>query len=470
MLKTIALKEFTDTLRDGRFRVAAVLVGALLVVSVLVSRHYYQTVSRQHEQAKRTARYQWENQGSNNPHSAAHYGVYAFKPKYPLSMLDNGLDKYLGVSLFLEAHRQNESQFKAIEDSSALARFGELTPAFVLIYLVPLLIVLMAFGAFTSEKESGNLRLVLSQGLSRRTWLLGKLAGVWLVLLTLVVPLFLIGLLFLAASPGADGGEFARFGLLALVLLLYFAVFVNVSVGVSAWAANSNGSLVLLLGFWMLSTLVLPKATTNLARRLYPAPSALAYQAALEKDLKNGVDGHDSANEFSKKFERETLAKYGVDSVSQLPFNYWGLAMQAGEEHEEHVFDKHTRAIQDLYRRQLAVHQASAFLSPTILTRLLSMSLARTDLEAHYHFQQEAENYRIRLVRDLNYELKDHSKYDDWEYQVNNDFFRKTARFDYQPVTLAYTTGQTAGKLVFLLGWVLVSLAGAWWAAAKLNG
>jgi ABC-2 type transport system permease protein len=49
-------------------------------------------VSAQHELARRATREQWLHQGVKNPHSAAHYGVYAFKPKMPLSLVDQGVD------------------------------------------------------------------------------------------------------------------------------------------------------------------------------------------------------------------------------------------------------------------------------------------------------------------------------------------------------------------------------------------
>jgi ABC-2 type transport system permease protein len=45
----------------------------------------------QHETTRRATREQWLTQGTKNPHSAAHYGVNAFKPKMPLSLADRAL-------------------------------------------------------------------------------------------------------------------------------------------------------------------------------------------------------------------------------------------------------------------------------------------------------------------------------------------------------------------------------------------
>jgi ABC-2 type transport system permease protein len=66
---------------------------------------------------------------------------------------------------------------------------------------------------------------------------------------------------------------------------------------------------------------------------------------------------------------------------------------------------------------------------------MLSMQFAKTDLQTHYDFTQQAENYRIALVRDLNYDLKDNSNYGDWDYiSKEKDFFKKNVKFDYKPL------------------------------------
>ncbi|MFM7857625.1 MAG: hypothetical protein ACKO96_38320, partial [Flammeovirgaceae bacterium] len=122
MILKIALKELKEIVREGRFRITAITVFVLLLAALFVSRSYYASVNAQHNEAKENARGEWLSQGQKNPHSAAHYGTYAFKPKYPLSLIDNGVDKYTGVSIYLEAHKRNEAQHAAAQDQTALSR------------------------------------------------------------------------------------------------------------------------------------------------------------------------------------------------------------------------------------------------------------------------------------------------------------------------------------------------------------
>lgn len=458
MLLHIAKKEFREALRDSRFRFAASLLLVLLFAAMVVSYNYYQHVSQEYQHAKQSMRQEWEGQVPKNPHSAAHFGTYAFKPIQPLSLIDNGLDRYLGVSIFLEGHKQNTSQYKQIADQNDLARFAELTPAFVFTYLVPLLIILVSFGAFTTEKENGTLQLLLSQGVLKFQLGLGKISGIWLLMLAMLVPIFLLGLVFILISD-FQADDLLRYALLISTLLLYYGIFVHLSVAVSAWAKNSNVALVSLLGFWIVSALLVPKFTSNLSKILHPTPSALEYQATIKENLEKGVDGHNPFSERSKTFEDSVLQANKVDSIHKLPFNYSGLIMQAGEEHETVVYANAMKKLNDVYFAQLQTHRASAFLSPTILVKMLSMQIAKTDLQTHYEFSQQAEKYRIALVRDLNYELKDNSKYGDWDYiPADKDFFKKNIKFEYKPITIADTLQNTWASFLFLIVWFTVSL------------
>src|SRR5687768_6157014 len=224
MISIIARKEMTEMIRDGRFRWAAVIVFALLAAALLLGWQHYRDVNSQHEIARRATREQWLNQGSKNPHSAAHYGVYAFKPKMPLSLVDRGIDPWVGVAAWLEAHKQNEFKYRPAQDATAVQRFGELTGATVLQILIPLVIVLLTFSAFSAEREQGTLRQLLSLGVNRSHLAAGKALGIGWALGTLLVPATMLGVLALALSSenGALLASGSRMALMGLSYLVYF--------------------------------------------------------------------------------------------------------------------------------------------------------------------------------------------------------------------------------------------------------
>ncbi len=460
MIRRIALKEFKENLREGRFRIAVVIVSALLIMGAWLSFNYFQSVQRQHTEAKTNARNIWVSQDEKNPHSAAHYGTYAFKPKYPLSLIDPGVDKYSGISIFLEAHKRNESQYMAAADQTGLARFGDLTPDFILLFIIPLLIILTGYNAFTREKEQGTLQLLISQGISTWKLALGKWGGIFLPILIITSGLFIIAALLLSSLQDFGELSYGELLLMFIVYLAYYAVFINIALIVSAWAKQSGVALVSLLVIWIVMCLAMPKASSNLADTIYPYPSRQAFASAVEKDKKAGLDGHNPWSEAAKAFERETLEKYGVDSLSQLPFNFDGYRMQKGEEHEAEVYFKHYEHLKETHQKQTQVYKASAVLSPFLPVRFLSMSLARTDYGVHWDFADAAENYRLKLQEALNMDFAENSNYGDWAYKADKTLWEGIPDFSYEPPTLGMVVRKNLSNFGLLSFWLMISFVG----------
>lgn len=329
MIARIARKELLDLIRDGRFRLLGGLVLASAVLSLWVGWRQFEDVRRQHVLAQQATRQQWLSQAPKNPHSAAHYGMYAFKPRNPLSLFDTGVDAYVGVATWLEAHRQDEFKYRPAQDRTSAERFGELTAAFTLLVLVPLFIVLVSFGSFTGEREPGTLRALLGLGLNVRTLSLGKALGASGALALVLVPaasMAILGLL-LAGSDGSATADLPRGAWLALCYLVYFAVFLAVSFGVSMRARSSRAALVILLSFWAFNALVSARMARDLAATLHPVPSAVEFQRALQAEL---ADQHDLQAHLQRR-QQELLGQYGVESLAALPLNFRGIRLQEGE-------------------------------------------------------------------------------------------------------------------------------------------
>ena len=460
MIRIIAIKEFKEILREGRFRLAAGIVLALLMVAGWISARQYQTIQEQHNEAKTHARNIWVSQDEKNPHSAAHYGTYAFKPKYPLSLIDQGVDKYAGISIFLEAHKRNEAQYMAAADQTGLSRFGDLTPDFILLFIIPLLIVLIGYNSFTREHEQGTLKLLKSQGVPIWKVVIGKWGGTF-------APIFFISLILLliaavSLSSLQDFGEFSLAALIVMfaVYLLYYAIFTNITLIVSALSRNSGISLVIMLGIWIVTCLGAPKAASNLSNTLHPYPTRQEFSASIAADKKLGLDGHNPWNKQAKLLEEKVLKEYGVDSLHQLPFNYDGYRMQKGEEHEAQVYYKHYRLLKEQHRKQTGTYQAMAVFSPFLPTRFLSMSIARTDYGTHWNFADAAEKYRLEMQNALNTDFAENSVYGEWSYRADKSLWSDIPDFSYDPPELAAIVSNNLSNFVILLGWLAISFLG----------
>lgn len=471
MIYKIAKKEFIETLRDKRFLISALIVGGLLLAALALGWQHSSQVRRQHAAAQELTQKQWLNQGEKSPHSAAHYGIYAFKPQMPLSFVDRGVEAYTGVAVWLEAHKQNDFRYRPAQDQTALARFGELTGATVLQILLPLLIILLAFTAFAGERESGTLRQVLSLGIQPAQLASGKVLGIAAVLSLLLVPAVIVGVaaMILSVDDGSSSSSVPRLILLTVSYLLYLGIFVAVSLAVSARASSARFALLVLLGFWIFSCLIAPRAATDLAKRIYPTPSALEFTDAMEADIKNGTDGHNPSDKRLADLKTETMRKYGVSRLEDLPINFNGIALQTSEDYGNRVFDDHFGNLWDKFERQNKVRQASAVFAPMLAVGSLSRGLAGTDFAQHRDFAVAAENQRRLLIRTINKDVLENARYGDTNYVANPSLWAKVPEFQYAAPDTTSILRQQTGSLLVLALWFAASALFLWWAVKRMR-
>jgi ABC-2 type transport system permease protein len=464
VVSRIVRKEVTEMWRDGRFRLSAIVIVGLTLVALAGGWRHAARIAAEHEAARQATREQWLNQKPKNPHSAAHYGVYAFKPQTALSAIDSGIDPYVGVAAWLEAHRQNEFRFRPAADRAAVQRFGDLNAAFVLQTLVPLMVILLGFGAFASEREDGTLRQLLSLGLSPARLAAGKAGGVALALASVLVPVAVLGAVAISWTSVSElwSMDWSRTLALMLVYTAWTALWIGVTLLVSMRSASSRTALVGLLTAWMAVTLIAPRLVSEMAARVHPTPSAAEFQQALDAELadRRGVEARLAER------RRELYARHGVSSDEALPINFAGVSLQEGEEHANDVFDRHFGGLYDAFERQNRFAQLAGFLAPSLAVRALSMGVAGSDVHQHRHFAQAAETYRRSIQRAMNDDIARHQKRGE-AYLAGADLWGSVPEFDYQAPALGWVLGEQARAVAALLTWCAVLAGVAFVVAAR---
>jgi len=458
MIAAIARKEFLEAWRDGRFRLAGVVILALLGVALLLAWQQARLARTERAAAAALERENWLNQGEKNSHAAGHYGVYAFKPPAPLAVLDRGLEPYVGTTVFLEAHRQNQAAFLPAQDATALRRFGELTAATGLQLLAPLLIVMLTFGALAGERERGTLRQVLSLGVRPRDLVLGKALGLGAAIATLLLPVAAGAALAVARLPGGDeDGNWPRFTWLCGAYGLYLAAILGGCLAVSAVAPTARAALAILLVCWAANAVLAPRLATDLAQRLLPVPKLAEFEAAMHKAVAEGLDGHNPRDQRLQQFAQETLRKHGKTSLEDLPFNFHGLVMLESERMAGEVFDHHFGRLWDRIEAQDRLVTWAGLAAPLLGVRAASMALAGTDFTHHRHFAAAAERHRRDFVRVLNEDMMN-SPADGHGGVAGRALWEKLPAFRYDPPPPERALRAAAPGLVVLFLWAV----GAW--------
>lgn len=430
-LATVAAREWLDLRRDARFRVLAALVAVLLLAALAFGAARSERLHHEQAEAAEADRRIWTGQGAKDPHAAAHFGQYAFKPAGPLALADPGIDAYTGSAVWLEAHRQNELQFRAARDAGLAARFADLSLAFVLQLVLPLLAILLGFAAFAGERERGTLRQVLSLGCRPRDLLAGKALALGGLLAALLVPAAL-GVALLTLGQAQVLQQLLRLAGLVAGYALYLGGFALLALAVSAFSRSSRAALVVLLAFWLLNGFVAPKVATDLARDAQPLPSAQDFRRAIAEDRRKTF-GHDPRHPAFIAFRDEVLRQYGVARVEDLPVNFRGLALRRDDENGYAIYERHFAALQAGFERQDRLRAAAGPMLPLLAIQPVSMALAGTDSRHQYHFAAAAEAHR-RTIQDLTSDdLIRNGRYGDPTYQADPALWAKVPPFAYQP-------------------------------------
>lgn len=459
MIQQIINKESAELVNENRFRWAVGVLYALFFIALLTGYGYYNKINREHQTAQRKSYEQWLNQDPKSPHAAAHYGLYAYKPVPLMGLLDKGMDDFLGSAVWLEAHNQNDVKLRVIQDSATLSRFGALTVGLVFQFLMPLLLILLSFDAISRERESGTLRILLSTNVSQRQLITGK----WLAVLKVVMYYVFGPMLLLSVGAMYAAGSRADFfdmlpGLMSWVgfYSLYYAFWAGLGIYASSQVSQSGMSLVGLIGFWAFGAFLMPRLCGSVARIYAPTPSALAFTEQIITDKEKGIDGGASAQEYTKLIEKQTLAKYGVDSLSQLPVSFAGISLQANEDRDWTIYDKNYGGLFRQFQRQEYIMEWLSLLSPTLAMRNLSRALAGTDMDKHIDFTDKAEAHRRVIQKTMNDDQMISGAQLNQTYKAGAALWQKVNQFEYKQPGVSFVLGNQIISLVTLLGWALL--------------
>lgn len=463
-IRLIARDELRLMVRNRVAVIAFALIVLLTLVAVASSWSHQRGIAELRARHQHEAEHAFDAQPDRHPHRMVHYGHFIFRPLSPLAAFDPGVDAFTGNSMFLEGHRQNTANFGDVRQSSLLIRFGQLTPAFVLQIVAPLLLIFLGFGALARETERGTLRLLMLQGVSRRQVVAGKLLALGTVALAAAAPAML-GLAVIAGQPGALALPMLA---IATGYLLYLGLWVVLILLVSAVVRRSRDALLLLVALWAVTTVLLPRAVPDIASNAVPLGNRLQTDVAIGRDLRRMGDSHNPDDPHFAQFKQALLDRHGVTRVEDLPFNYKGMLALEGERLTSELFDRYAGQSFAAQAKQNGMVNAAGLLSPAIALRSLSMAAAGTDFAAHRRFLEQAESYRYALVQRLNrMQAEDVSYADDSATDAGADRRKRIGAANWQAVPdfrFVAPDGATLARaalpgLALLSLWIVVAIA-----------
>ena len=402
-------------------------------------------------------RARWLSQGEKDPHSAAHYSIFAFKPAPAMTSVDPGGNPFLGQTVWLEAHHQNDMMYRPQQNASPLQRIGFATPAALIAGVAPLVVFLLAFTLVAQERERGTTRLALGAAIHPSMLVIVKMLAVWASTAgLLVVPVTAVALGQLIVSGRLDQDALLRLMTWSAAAAGYLAVLVAIGIAVCLRASNARLAMTTLFGLWIAFSLVLPRAASTFVDTANPLPSSQSIRQQMASEAPAFW-----SDEQGQRNKQELLARYGVSTLADIP-NPRMAELDLMERHSHEVFDRILIPFYDQVERQDRWFALFGFLSPTIAVQAGSAALAGTDFSHHRHFIDTAERYRRELVNRMNADGMGHRAHGAERHTNDERLWSQIPEFIYLAPPLG-TTSMPAwpafGALLLWLGIAAVLLA-----------
>jgi ABC-2 type transport system permease protein len=399
MLKAVFRVEWRSALRDGALRAVFAVFAVLMAYAAFGGSRFVDAERTSMEAALRDEAAKHEQLRSElvaiaggaqvknaaDPRSPLQVGRelsprVAALPPGPLAVVAVGQRDVLPQIVELTTKTRLDSAEHDDGASPLRQSNGPFDLAFVLVFLLPLIIIALSYDVLSGERERGTLALVLSQPISLTTFVMGKALQRGALMLIVVLSLGLVGPIAAGATVTAAGGPL-RVLLYACLLAAYTVFWLALAVLVNSWGKTSAANALTLVGLWLALLVVVPGLASVAVDAIYPSPSRvelvnLARAAASEAEAQT--------TELEGDHGKPAAADSGRRAVK----------MQA-------AFEQQVGPVLSRFREQNARQQAMVdklrFISPAILLNEGLSDIAGGSVGRHQHFSAQTDAFHAEL-------------------------------------------------------------------------
>ncbi|TAE24096.1 MAG: DUF3526 domain-containing protein [Candidatus Kapaibacterium sp.] len=279
---------------------------------------------------------------------------------------------------------KKQSLYHAEEiENAAILYNGNFDVAFVIIYLLPLLIIALSYNVVSCEREQGTLAMLLSSNARFDSLVLTKYLFRFVLVGAVFSVVLLVGLLLARVNLAEAAPQLGlpQLGLLLLTTLLYAAFWFALSFAVNSFGRNSGFNAAVLVGVWLLLVLIIPATLSVLATTLHPTPSRVELITQTRE-----------ASDAAKKRSSQLLSKFLEDHPELAPKDkqvdakdFAVISLTAQME-----VDKILKPLQDRFDTQLEAQQSLVrsyrVLSPAVFMQHTLNDIAGTGHDRYATF------------------------------------------------------------------------------------
>lgn len=377
-------------LRSGRNLVALILLLVLSSAAVWAGisevEHQRATIERvEAEQVRDLAAVEDANAGPEG--DAGYNAYYAFMltqdPPPPLAFAAIGQRDLQPFVLRVRALGLQAQLYDSETYNPELALPGVFDWAFVLIYLLPLVVIALGHDLVTGERETGRLRLLLSlpgSGLWRRR--VGLRYGA--VLAALGLPLVVGGIVMAAPASGI--------AIMLLTAALYCGFWFGLAMLIGANMRTSATAAAAMIGCWIVLTLVAPALANAAIARSVPVAKGIDLTLAQREVVHKGWDIPKDET-FERFFVNHPEWRGKEEFEGRFHWKWYYAMHQVGDEAVAADVAKYRASL----AKREGLTEALGFVLPGVGTMNVLHRLADTDIAAQLAYQDSIGAFHERL-------------------------------------------------------------------------
>jgi len=258
LLKAIIAREFLNNILNLRFMVGLVLCVIITVACIIILSHDYRQ-----EMEDYYIRVNLQDEFMDN--YAYRAGLFRMIPRQKPPERFRPL--IIGIS--------GDENVESLDDNPLPILFPPFDFLFIVTIIMSLLAILFSYDTISGERQSGTLRLVIANSISRTNVLLGKFIGGAASLLIPFISSLLVGALYISVNPSIqwDGSAWAEFGLLTAASITFITLFYLLGLMISTFSRYPATSILNCLFLWVLLILVIPNLCPHISAQLCRIPS-----------------------------------------------------------------------------------------------------------------------------------------------------------------------------------------------------
>lgn len=267
---------------------------------------------------------------------------------------------------------------------------GHFDLAFVVTYLVPLLIFALSYNFLSAEREDGTLRLLLSQPIRLAGVVAGKL-GVRIAVVVLCAAVLPCALLLVAWPEARAADQAGALVSWAALVAAYCAFWFALVVAVNAFSRSSAANALILIGCWVIVVLVAPVLLNLAVSAASPTPSRTELATRTRIVTAEALERYRDLFGTDYRYTIEPDLLVPRDGKIEVAPRLRAFYLEGRD------LDRDLNSLLDEFETRLAGQQRLVarygFLSPAVSVHEGLTALAGTGLARHLHFQAQIDAF-----------------------------------------------------------------------------